>query len=76
MSAAYLKTVLKSMGVNIDPKMNESVKNFEEPKTIILDLSGKKKVDNSILFPQVMAKDYDFSESKTFSPSRTIIKGF
>ena len=56
--------------------MNESVKNFEEPKTIILDLSGKKKVDNSILFPQVMAKDYDFSESKTFSPSRTIIKGF
>ena len=60
--------------INIDPKMGESIKPIEEPKTIVLDLSGNNK--NKGLFPNQMAKDYNYSENKTFAPARTVITDF
>jgi hypothetical protein len=60
--------------ININPKMGESVKPVQDKKTIVLDLSGNKK--NNGVFPQAMAKDYDYRESRTFAPARTTINEF
>lgn len=71
---AYWYFKRKKAIINIDPKMGESVKPIQEPKTIVLDLSGNNK--NKKLFPSQMAKDYNYSERKTFAPARTVITDF
>jgi hypothetical protein len=65
---AYWLLKKTSKAITIDPPMQTK----EEPKTIVLDLSGNNKRNG--LFPSVMAKDYDSSQSKTFAPARTIIR--
>lgn len=65
--------------ININPKMetdkkpSKDEKNKQEPKTIVLDLREKNKGG---LFPQSMAKDYDYRREKTFAPARTVITDF
>ena len=56
--------------IDINPTMENT--KVEEPKTIYLDLSNRKK--NRNFFPESFVKDFDASKFSTVAPPSVVIK--